>query len=1359
MQRIAKQLSLCSSVRSAAKCFSTSWRMFTLLLFSVLAVQTSAAEDAYKTNFDKSASALRTDRYIRTIDFNGGGGTQTININRAQPYIDLTADKTSEIWCRPGESVAVQMNIQGTWMHGYVYIDLGNDGQFSYNEGSLSQSGTDVMSFSFYSGDFNKSDSGVNSAGMTLTGSAVNTMELPGFVAPTTEGTYRIRFKMDWNSVDPAGQVGADGTAGGANGILANGGSIVDATLVVSSSAPYNNIAELDNNKSYYIECPLFYNTQGVRKAMYVGEDGDLLWNTLDESNPAFQWIPTVNEDGTVVFKNAYSNTYLAKYTSSVGSISIADLSINKNGTAKAFVNLSNPNDVVNNLEFTFYLPDGIELESAKVAGRANGSHSISYTVFLNGGVRVTLSPIANGNIARSSSGEVVELTFKTTSEIAKGSYTADVKYQQIYNDEMVDISTGDTSFVITVSDLNSITEWSEFSNDKIYTLRTLRAFLLYSESYPNQICGNTGTSVARVTYNAADPNQQFQIINNNGTYYLYSVGAQKYVGANGQYDATATTPLNIQKLENNELYPWKLCIGGQGMNTQKEQQVSTGILVNSWTVTDEGNCFAIEEVDVTAMRANNVKSSRGSISESLVTTRNPVNTRLIALGDNQFHIKVGSVMIHAAMHNDGNGTGGSIVDWRNENQLNTASCWTFSEVAEIDTTSYQLTFMVDSVVYEVVNLQAGAAISLPAVPTKTGHTFVGWQGLPDVMPAKDITVTATFRVDEYYILRGSLRGHSDHFDAGAITIDRVVPYGTDLTTLKVNFVPDSAAVFNGWTEIPTTMPAHGLQIEGDYDLREYTIRFMIDDLVSHEVPALCGAKLTFDPLSHQIEVSTHLSTIVSLTIGDEVESDTIIQEFRMKQELLDIYKEGHTFTHWSDLPATMPAQDLTVKSFWEVNKYEVTYKVDGEVFHTDSVKYESAIVPPAAPTKPGYTFTGWQGLPDVMPAHDVEVEAMFEALQNQVDNQGVEYELNDDGTLTIKGTADGTVRDVVIPSELNGTPVTHIAEGAFKNSDIKSIVIPESVVSVGKGAFEGCTDLVWVDWKSQADADADCFDTPEQHGNLVVFTPQEGDYAGNVVVNGVAETITLVDARPYEAPYDYVAKSITFTKRFAKTTAVGLSGGWEGMVVPFDVEYIQHGERSIAPFGGTRSDDALGCWVAELNDKGEFEMVSTIRADRPVIIAMPNSEEYDDDYNISGDVVFSATDAQIKATPRPDLSPSQTFVLRGTYEAIEEQSKVYTLNDEVYTVLYVGDCMPGSVFVANERDVRPFEAYVFTSNPQRSATLKIGGVRPTGIETLLDIQYAPDAWYTLQGVRLNKKPVQTGFYIHGGKLEFVRQR
>ena len=61
-----------------------------------------------------------------------------------------------------------------------------------------------------------------------------NTMMLPSFAAPSDAGVYRIRFKMDWNSVDPGGRIAADGTCTGTNGFLANGGSIVDATLRVT---------------------------------------------------------------------------------------------------------------------------------------------------------------------------------------------------------------------------------------------------------------------------------------------------------------------------------------------------------------------------------------------------------------------------------------------------------------------------------------------------------------------------------------------------------------------------------------------------------------------------------------------------------------------------------------------------------------------------------------------------------------------------------------------------------------------------------------------------------------------------------------------------------------------------------------------------------------------------------------------------------------------------------------------------------------------------------------------------------------------------------------------------------------------
>lgn len=96
---------------------------------------------------------------------------------------------------------------------------------------------TDMMSYSFCSGNFNDDSKGENSAGKSLIGGARNTMQCPSFTAPTKVGDSRIRFKMDWNSIDAGGQIGADGTCNGTNGILANGGSIVDVTLRVTEGA------------------------------------------------------------------------------------------------------------------------------------------------------------------------------------------------------------------------------------------------------------------------------------------------------------------------------------------------------------------------------------------------------------------------------------------------------------------------------------------------------------------------------------------------------------------------------------------------------------------------------------------------------------------------------------------------------------------------------------------------------------------------------------------------------------------------------------------------------------------------------------------------------------------------------------------------------------------------------------------------------------------------------------------------------------------------------------------------------------------------------------------------------------------
>ncbi|MBQ2632317.1 MAG: leucine-rich repeat protein, partial [Kiritimatiellae bacterium] len=48
------------------------------------------------------------------------------------------------------------------------------------------------------------------------------------------------------------------------------------------------------------------------------------------------------------------------------------------------------------------------------------------------------------------------------------------------------------------------------------------------------------------------------------------------------------------------------------------------------------------------------------------------------------------------------------------------------------------------------------------------------------------------------------------------------------------------------------------------------------------------------------------------------------------------------------------------------------------------------------------------------------------------------------------------------MPSTLGGKPVTRICEGAFGNcSGLREIAIPDSVVTIGYGAFVGCTNLV----------------------------------------------------------------------------------------------------------------------------------------------------------------------------------------------------------------------------------------------------------------------------------------------------------
>ena len=87
--------------------------------------------------------------------------------------------------------------------------------------------------------------------------------------------------------------------------------------------------------------------------------------------------------------------------------------------------------------------------------------------------------------------------------------------------------------------------------------------------------------------------------------------------------------------------------------------------------------------------------------------------------------------------------------------------------------------------------------------------------------------------------------------------------------------------------------------------------------------------------------------------------------------------KEGYTFS-WSDTPKTMPAEDITITGSFSVNTYSITYIIDGEVYATDSLAYGSEIVLIDEPVKEGYTFSGWSEAPETMPAEDIEITGGF---------------------------------------------------------------------------------------------------------------------------------------------------------------------------------------------------------------------------------------------------------------------------------------------------------------------------------------------------------------------------------------------
>ena len=241
-----------------------------------------------------------------------------------------------------------------------------------------------------------------------------------------------------------------------------------------------------------------------------------------------------------------------------------------------------------------------------------------------------------------------------------------------------------------------------------------------------------------------------------------------------------------------------------------------------------------------------------------------------------------------------------------------------------------------------------GVGATLPTDVTRTGYTFKGWYYNENLTgsPVTAIGDTETgnkeywakWEINQYTVTVKPENGKAD------ITITQ--DYGTPITAPADP--TREGYTFKGWDkEIPKTMPAENMTVKAQWEINQYTISF--DTNGGSEI-----APITQD-------------------YGTKITAPA------------DPTRKGYTFKGWDkEIPETMPAENMTVKAQWEINRYTITFDTaGGSEIAPITQDYGTNITAPANPTRKGYTFKGWdKEIPETMPAENITVKAQWEINQ-----------------------------------------------------------------------------------------------------------------------------------------------------------------------------------------------------------------------------------------------------------------------------------------------------------------------------------------------------------------------------------------
>lgn len=346
-------------------------------------------------------------------------------------------------------------------------------------------------------------------------------------------------------------------------------------------------------------------------------------------------------------------------------------------------------------------------------------------------------------------------------------------------------------------------------------------------------------------------------------------------------------------------------------------------------------------------------------------------------------------------------------------------------------------------VVYEteddstVVELTYGAKVPELKASSRDGYTFLQWDvEIPATMPATDYVVHAVWSQNTYRFVV---------YTSDLDSTEALFHYGDPLPTVEN---PSMVGYdFLGWNkDVPSVMPNSDYVIKAKWEAITYklvlrkgldfkpsadTILMKYKDPISVESPVHEGC--VFEKWNPELPQTMPASDVVADAVWSNIkyryvvyynDEDSVVAEKFYGQPLEpleDQVMEGYVFIGWDKVqPATMPAENLTIKAIWNTDKYKLNLLIDGEVYYTHLFSYGEAVelVDYENPNKPGYSFVDWDGtIPSVMPSRNLSFEAIWSV--NQYTLTIINDDEDDSKTEVFTYKYNATVNEIEEPSKL----------------------------------------------------------------------------------------------------------------------------------------------------------------------------------------------------------------------------------------------------------------------------------------------------------------------------------------------------